>query len=233
MLEEQILKLVEQHANAKVEPEEWNWEAFSADIFHSFAFTIRQEDFDDYTPNAIAQVIYDRAKTNFEGRQRQMGPELIEMLARWLMLTSLDNQWKDHLLSMDRLKDGIGLRGYAQKDPLREYQREGFDMFGEMMGRVRSESVSRICHVQIQGEEDVDELAPKDNDQPMYLSHGAKEAADGPPKARPVTREEPKVGRNDLCPCGSGKKYKQCCGSKSAEIRASPRSLPTWSPISD
>ena len=212
MFEEQVLKLVDQYIDAKTDPEAWNWEGFSAEVFRSFAFPVKLDDFEDYSANAIAQIIYDRSKAVFEARERDMGPALIEELVRWLMLSSLDNQWKDHLLSMDRLKDGIGLRGYAQKDPLREYQREGFDMFGEMMGRVRAESVSLISHVRIQREEDVQELAPKDNDQPMYLSHGAKEEGE-PPKAKPATREEPKVGRNDPCPCGSGKKYKQCCGA--------------------
>lgn len=213
MFEEQVLKLVDQFADTKVEPEAWDWEPFAAEVYRSFAFPVKLDDFEEYSPDAIAQVIYDRAKNSFETRQRQIGHELIEELVRWLMLNSLDNQWKDHLLSMDRLKDGIGLRGYAQKDPLREYQREGFDMFGDMMVRVRAESVSLISHVQIKGEEDVQELAPKDNEQPMFLSHGGKEADDESPKAKPATRDEPKVGRNDPCPCGSGKKYKQCCGA--------------------
>ncbi|MDR1920562.1 MAG: SEC-C domain-containing protein, partial [Candidatus Adiutrix sp.] len=105
---------------------------------------------------------------------------------------------------------GIGLRGYAQKDPLREYQREGFDMFQDMLARVRADSISLISHIRVRHEEEVQELAPKESRQPMTLSRGA--AAVEPAKARPETRAQPKVGRNDPCPCGSGKKYKQCCG---------------------
>lgn len=212
MFEEQVLKLVDQHADQKSEPESWNWEAISQDVFRFFGLNVSMEDFDDLTPNAMAQVIYDRAKASFERRQEEVGPDLTAELIRWLMLNSLDSQWKDHLLSMDRLKDGIGLRGYAQRDPLREYQREGFDLFGEMMGRVRADSISLISHVQVKHEADVDELAPKESKQKLTLSHGAKESDAA--KQQPDTRDTPKIGRNDPCPCGSGKKYKQCCGSQ-------------------
>ena len=212
MFEEQVLKLVDQFANQKLDPTEWDWSAISNETFRLFGFTVAIEDFEDLTPDAMAQIIYDRAKASFEARREEMGPQIVAELTRWLMLNSLDSQWKDHLLSMDRLKDGIGLRGYAQKDPLREYQREGFDLFGEMMGRVRSDTISLISHVQIQREEDVEELAPKESKQPMILSHGGKQEESETAKARPETRETPKIGRNDPCPCGSGKKYKQCCG---------------------
>ena len=212
MFEEQVLKLVDQHANQKIDPTEWDWAAISNEVFRLFGFTVAIEDFEDLTPDAMAQIIFDRAKSSFEARQTEMGPQIIAELTRWLMLNSLDSQWKDHLLSMDRLKDGIGLRGYAQKDPLREYQREGFDLFNEMMGRVRADSISLISHVQIQREEDVEELAPKESKQPMIMSHGGKQDEAEPAKIRPETRETPKIGRNDPCPCGSGKKYKQCCG---------------------
>jgi preprotein translocase subunit SecA len=94
---------------------------------------------------------------------------------------------------------------------LREYQREGFEMFGEMMARVRADSVSLISHVQVQREEEVEELAPKESKQPLILSHGGQDQV-AEAKARPEIREQPKVGRNDPCPCGSGKKYKYCCG---------------------
>jgi len=209
MFEEQVLKVVDHYADQKTEPENWDWAAISGEVHRYFGFTVTQDDFDDFGPDAMAQTIYDRAKARFEARQAELGPNITGELIRWLMLNSLDSQWKDHLLSMDRLKDGIGLRGYAQKDPLREYQREGFDLFSEMLGRVRAESISLVSHVEIKREEDVNELAPKESKQPLKMSHGGEaEAA----KAQPETRGEPKIGRNDPCPCGSGKKYKQCCG---------------------
>jgi preprotein translocase subunit SecA len=111
---------------------------------------------------------------------------------------------------MDRLKDGIGLRGYGQRDPLREYQREGFDLFSEMLERVRAESVSLVTHVRIQREEEMAKLAPKESPQRLTLSHGRETSE--PEKTRPEIRSAPKIGRNDPCPCESGKKFKQCCG---------------------
>ena len=212
MFEEQVLKLVDQHVDSKTDPESWDWAAFANETYRFFGFTVAATDFDDFNADPVAQKIFDKAKSAFEARMAEMGPNISAELIRWLMLNSLDSQWKDHLLSMDRLKDGIGLRGYAQKDPLREYQREGFDMFGEMMGRVRADSISLISHVQIKREEDVAELAPKESRQPMVLSHGGQ-SHEEEAKQKPDVREAPKVGRNDPCPCGSGKKYKQCCGS--------------------
>ncbi|UQZ91037.1 preprotein translocase subunit SecA [Deltaproteobacteria bacterium Smac51] len=211
MLEQQVLKIVDQHASSKTDPEDWDWPAFSADIFRYFALTLKIEDFEDLNPDAIAQKIYDLAKAAQEARHEALSNDMSADLTRWLMLNSLDSQWKDHLLSMDRLKDGIGLRGYAQRDPLREYQREGFDMFQEMLGRVRADSIGLISHVQIRHEDEVQSLAPKESKQPITLSHRGEEE---PQKAQPETRDQPKIGRNDPCPCGSGKKYKQCCGNK-------------------
>ncbi len=211
LFEEQVLKVVDQWADPKVEPENWNWESFSADTFRFFTFNVSLSDFNDFTPDGLAQSIFDRARGVFEARQEQIGPKAIDELVRWLMLNSLDSQWKDHLLSMDRLKDGIGLRGYAQKDPLREYQREGFDLFGKMLETVRENTISLITHVQIQYEDEINELAPKETGQPVTLSHaGGSESS----AKQPQMRDQAKIGRNDPCPCNSGKKYKSCCGSK-------------------
>jgi len=168
------------------------------------------DDFETFTADALAQAVYDRAKAAFLARREELGPNLADELVRWLLLHALDSQWRDHLLSMDRLKDGIGLRGYGQRDPLREYQREGFELFNEMIERVRAESIALITHVQVKREDEVADLAPKARPERLTLSRG-REAAE-PEKPRPETRVAPKIGRNDPCPCGSGKKFKQCCG---------------------
>jgi preprotein translocase subunit SecA len=120
------------------------------------------------------------------------------------MLQIVDAHWKEHLLNMDHLRDGIGLRGYAQQDPLREYQREGYDIFMDMIHRVKAETVGTLFHIQVRPRQD---LPVEDRPtQPMFYSHGDE----GP--ARPAQRQQQKVGRNAPCPCGSGKKYKKCCG---------------------
>ncbi len=120
------------------------------------------------------------------------------------MLQIVDNQWKEHLLSMDHLRDGIGLRGYAQVDPLREYQREGYDIFMDLIHRIQAESVGTLFHLQVKPHQEIPEEA-RPQEQPMFFSHG-----DSTPQ--PQQRQQKKTGRNDPCPCGSGKKYKKCCG---------------------
>ncbi len=125
------------------------------------------------------------------------------------MIQSVDGQWKDHLLSMDHLKEGIGLRGYGQRDPLKEYQKEGYEMFLEMSYRIKEETVRNLFLVKIAGQDDLEELAPP-KEQEMLMSHG--DSGDGGSKPKTVRRQTEKVGRNDPCPCGSGKKYKKCCG---------------------
>ena len=121
------------------------------------------------------------------------------------MLQIVDNQWKDHLLSMDHLRDGIGLRGYAQQDPLREYQREGYDMFMDLIHRMQAEMVGTLFHLQVKPHQELPEEA-QPAQQPMFFSHSGDGAA------QPQQRQQKKTGRNDPCPCGSGKKFKKCCG---------------------
>ena len=121
------------------------------------------------------------------------------------MLQVIDTHWKDHLLSMDLLKEGIGLRGYGQKDPLIEYKREGFDMFSEMIGKIQIDAVERLFRIKAVREEPV--LGrPVVHQQEFQLNRGESV------NAGPTHRENKKIGRNEPCPCGSGKKYKKCCG---------------------
>jgi preprotein translocase subunit SecA len=127
------------------------------------------------------------------------------------MLQTVDALWKDHLLAMDHLKEGIGLRGYGQKNPLQEYQREGFDMFQAMMARLDADVVEKLFTVQLAREEDVERMEQKRRAAPMVMSHGGEAAA---AKPETVRRDAEKVGRNDPCICGSGKKYKKCCGAR-------------------
>jgi preprotein translocase subunit SecA len=110
---------------------------------------------------------------------------------------------------MDHLKDGIGLRGYGQRDPLKEYQREGYEQFLDMSQRIKEETIRNLFLVRIASSDEVDELTPP-REQEIVLSHGGESS--GESKAKPVRRQIEKIGRNTPCPCGSGKKYKKCCG---------------------
>ena len=132
--------------------------------------------------------------------------EFFRLNERMIMLQVLDGLWRDHLLSMDHLKEGIGLRGYAQKNPLTEYKKEGFDLFAQMNHRMKEEIVQFLFKVQIvEGGETLD---TKQKSRKMVEHRGGSEKN----KSITVKREGEKVGRNDPCPCGSGKKYKKCHG---------------------
>jgi preprotein translocase subunit SecA len=164
--------------------------------------------------------------------------------ARTMQLEEIDNQWMEHLRTMDALREGIGLQGYGQKDPKKEYKKAGFNLFSDMMARIQANVVSKVFHVQIRHEaEQVPAMQAK---QRQMVERGAagkvdqsdaqakaeqKRAAKGgkpgkaaaagggaAPKAETVRRDKPKVGRNDPCPCGSGKKYKKCHGKDEAEV---------------
>ena len=124
-------------------------------------------------------------------------------------LQVIDTLWKEHLLNMDHLKEGIGLRGYAQRDPLREYQKEGYNLFVDLLGRISAETIDKLFMVQIAREPMPRQPEPASS-QKLQLSRGGGEQ---PTAGKTVKREGKKVGRNDPCPCGSGKKYKKCCGA--------------------
>lgn len=142
-------------------------------------------------------------------KTEEVTPEIMQQLEKFIMLQAVDNQWKDHLLSMDHLKDGIGLRGYGQRDPLKEYQREGYEQFLEMSQRIKEETIRNLFLVRIASSDEVEELAPQ-REQEIVLSRGGESS--GESKTKPVRRQAEKIGRNTPCPCGSGKKYKKCCG---------------------
>ena len=141
-------------------------------------------------------------RSYYENKETEIGDEFMRYLERMIMLQVVDTQWKDHLLGMDHLKEGIGLRRYGQRDPLLEYKKEAFDLFEELTSRISTESVSRIFRVQVRQEREIKKVQKNQS-----LSYNTGEGA-----ATPMKRESAKVGRNEPCPCGSGKKYKKCCG---------------------
>jgi preprotein translocase subunit SecA len=148
-------------------------------------------------------------------------------LEKAVMLQVLDSHWRDHLAAMDYLRQGIHLRGYAQKNPKEEYKREAFQLFSDMLSRIRHDAIMLLVRLQVQAEADVETLERPREPARMEFTHpsveagaaaapaaeaGAEAAAGAPPPPQPVVRHQPKVGRNEPCPCGSGKKYKKCCG---------------------
>ncbi len=138
---------------------------------------------------------------------RSLAPDQYQEILRFFLLDALDRNWKDHLLQMDYLKEGIGLRGYAQRDPKQEYKREGFELFEDLIFRIRENTMKALTHLRIEAVKE-EELKHEEQEDVKYV--GGNEPADKKPDT--VRRVDPKVGRNDPCPCGSGQKYKKCCG---------------------
>ncbi|MBW2470202.1 MAG: preprotein translocase subunit SecA [Deltaproteobacteria bacterium] len=178
-------------------------------VFKQFNFHLdidSEEALEDLDQTSLADLIFEAAQALYDQREAAIGPEDFRQLERVIMLQTVDNLWKDHLLSMDHLKEGIGLRGYAQQNPLLVYKKEGFEMFNEMIARVKEETLGILFRIHIEEPKKIDDLrAPKE--QKLSFSGG-----EGPDKPKPARRNAKKVGRNAPCPCGSGKKYKKCCG---------------------
>ena len=190
-------------------PEEWDLKGVSDAVFKQFNFrldAINADNLQGLDRDGLADLIIENANKVYEQRESAIGPEDFRQLERVVMLQTVDNLWKDHLLSMDHLKEGIGLRGYAQQNPLIVYKKEGFDMFNDMISRIKEETLGILFRIQIEEPKKINHLRqPKE--QKLEFS-----GAEGPAKPKPVQRKTQKIGRNAPCPCGSGKKYKKCCG---------------------
>ena len=206
MIDEMARIIVEEYIPKKGQINDSDMDALKIRLKNTFGFDLAFEPFRATERKGLLDNVMQELTALYDGREKMFGPEIMRMVERQVMLITLDTLWKDHLLSMDHLKEGIGLRGYAQKNPLREYQREGFDAFADMLTRVKELTLERLFRMQLQRESDVERIAQKERKQRMMLSRG--------PEIKPETvrRQGKKVGRNEPCPCGSGKKYKQCCG---------------------
>lgn len=158
----------------------------------------------------LTELLQEKTKEYYEQKESEIGPEILRQVERYIMLQTLDYLWKEHLLSMDHLREGVGLRSYAQKDPLYEYKKEGFDMFSTIVERFNEEVCEKLFKVQPVSDMEMtrlEEKRKKDEDK-MVISRGEDQ---GEEVKQPVRRGK-KIGRNEPCPCGSGKKYKKCHG---------------------
>ena len=209
MIVEIAANLVDEYVDESANPDDWNLKSLEDAVFKQFSLKLDlTSNADDSKPNPaeIEAVIVAATKSLLLDKEKAFGAPVMEYLRKVIMLQSIDSHWKDHLLAMDHLKEGIGLRGYGQKDPIREYQKEGYEMFMEMVQRVKEDTITKLCMVQVQREEEIEEIR-ETNQQKYIMSRGEDIKA-----PETVKREGEKVGRNDPCPCGSGQKYKKCCG---------------------
>jgi preprotein translocase subunit SecA len=207
MLDEVVEELIPDFIDEKQHPEEWNLKGLDDTIYKQFFLRLNLSDPEKGLNSTQAEeTIVAAVKSHLKKKAEDFGEALMQHLMKMIMLQSIDTQWKDHLLAMDHLKEGIGLRGYGQKDPVREYQKEGYAMFMEMIYRIKADTLQKLCGVQIQREQDYEEMQEKQR-QDYIMSRG-----EDTPETKTVKREHDKIGRNDPCSCGSGKKYKKCCG---------------------
>ncbi|MGC1455524.1 MAG: preprotein translocase subunit SecA [Nitrospirota bacterium] len=218
-LKEEVLGLAEDMLDGMVDfycpagayPETWDVTGLKDVLAAKFAYHAGSDlDPQSQPREDFRDKLWEALKQSYDAKEQQIGSELMRHLEKVFMLQAVDHQWKDHLLAMDHLKEGIGLRGYGQKDPLIEYKREGFDMFEEMKLRIVESTVENLFRIKVAAKEQGEEIERKQKRQVANLSFvGAGDAAAKP--AEPV-HAGVKVGRNDPCPCGSGKKYKKCHG---------------------
>ena len=207
MLDEVVEELIPDFIDEKQHVEEWNLKGLDDMIFKQFFVKLNFSNPESsLNIREIEETIISAVKGHLKKKEENFGDALMHHLMKMIMLQSIDTQWKDHLLAMDHLKEGIGLRGYGQKDPVREYQKEGYAMFMEMIYRIKTDSLQKLCGVQIQREQDFEEMQEKQR-MDYIMSRG-----EDTPDAKTVKRDQDKIGRNDPCSCGSGKKYKKCCG---------------------
>jgi preprotein translocase subunit SecA len=209
MIRETAGRIADAATADKTHPEYWDLKAVSDAVYKQFNFRperLRPESVEAMTPEGLAGMLAEEAVRVYEGREALIGAENYRRLEHVVMLQTIDNLWKDHLLSMDHLKEGIGLRGYAQQNPLLVYKKEGFEMFQNLMDRVEEETLAILFRIQIAAPERLETLQ-RPREQRLTFSGGGE-----PARKPPAQRSPDKVGRNSPCPCGSGKKFKKCCG---------------------
>ncbi|MDH3392897.1 MAG: preprotein translocase subunit SecA [Desulfobulbaceae bacterium] len=214
MIDELADRVAPEFVDLKVSSEDWDWDGIKERILVWFALSVEfaPEERRDLNEDDLQDKINEMVHQAYDAKEQEVGSETMRHLERVVLLQMVDNHWKEHLLHMDHLKEGIGLRGYGQKNPLDEYKKEGFEMFLEMIDRVKEQTVNTLFRIQLAREDDVEAMEREQREarrqQAMQLRHGGE-----PDEQRqPHVREGDKVGRNTACPCGSGKKYKRCCG---------------------
>jgi preprotein translocase subunit SecA len=217
-LKEEVLGLAEEMLDGMISfycpedayPESWDITGLKDALAAKFSYRMTGIEPQSVTREEFREKLWEALQKNYDSKEQEIGSELMRHLEKVFMLQAVDHQWKDHLLAMDHLKEGIGLRGYGQKDPLIEYKKEGFDMFEEMKLRIVETTVENLFRIKVAAKDQGEEIERRQRRQIANLSFvGAGDAAAKP--AEPV-HVGAKVGRNDPCPCGSGKKYKKCHG---------------------
>ncbi len=215
--------LVTTYCPKEQRPDQWKIDTMRSEFWSRFGIDLRATDFSQYdqkTVDAMVESLREVVRQRYDEREQVWGAERMRAHERMIMLQVVDAQWKDHLLAMDHLKEGIGLRGYGQRDPLVEYKRESYEMFEALMDRIDDESLRYLFLLKTPDEEEemirqYQRRKRREQQEMRMVGAGAME------KPQQVIRRE-KVGRNDPCPCGSGKKYKKCHGAGAVAATSAP-----------
>ncbi|HHW31639.1 MAG TPA: preprotein translocase subunit SecA [Clostridiaceae bacterium] len=207
MIEGVVERIISTYCSESPYPDNWDWngiiEYAENILLPKGTLKVNRENMEDITKESLKETILSNALKAYEAREQELTPELMREFERVVLLRMVDEKWMDHIDAMDQLRQGIGLRAYGQRDPVIEYKFEGFEMFEEMIRNIQEDSLKILLKSRIDKERAVkrEKVA-----EPVTASHGDE-------VRKPVTRSSEKVGRNDPCPCGSGKKYKKCCGA--------------------
>ena len=215
ILSEEMDSIAAEFFEQKILSADWDWQGINERVQGSIGVAPEWDEADkqDLDHDSFVEKLMQAGQHAYEEQEEKIGAEGLRYLERVVFLQMVDTYWKEHLLNMDHLKEGIGLRGYGQKNPLNEYKREGFEMFANMIETVKRQTLVTLFRIKIASQEEIDREAlekRKRQQSEMRLSRGGEES--GQAQQQPTKREGEKTGRNDPCPCGSGKKYKKCCG---------------------
>src|SRR5258708_26950508 len=216
-----------EQASHEIEKKEGDWKQIGDAVYTQFKFRpcfSAESEVGGNPIHSIDDLIElgsERVHQLYDQREAEFTEPVMRQIEKIVALQTLDSLWKDHLLAMDHLKEGIGLRGYAQQNPLVEYQKEGFTMFEALMAVMQQDVVEKGFSVQVQRQQDVEQIQQA-KPQRVVMTHGDQSET---PAAAPAKRQENKVGRNHPCPCGSGKKYKRCHGKRLVTERRSRQRL--------
>jgi preprotein translocase subunit SecA len=217
MIEDLIEQITAEFAPGKTPAEEWDWPAIEERLEQAFNLKLDwpEDERHELDRTAFAEQLGQKVAAAYALQEERNGTEQTRQLERMVLLQMVDTLWKEHLLHMDHLKEGIGLRGYGQKNPLNEYKRESFNLFKNLIEAVKLHTVANLMRIQLVQEDELARLEEERRQQrERELAEAKRSSAEEPGEAerKPIQRAEDKVGRNTTCPCGSGKKYKKCCG---------------------
>lgn len=215
MMQDQVQSLAEELYSDRIDSVDWDWDGVAGRLQETFHIQPNWDDErrKDLTLDGLTELIASAVAEKYKEQEEHNGVDTQRHLEKLILLQIVDSHWKDHLLSMDHLKEGIGLRGYGQKNPLNEYKREGFELFNSLMEAVKAQVVSNLMRVRVVQQEDVERMEEEQRRRRELETQRMQVQGAGENKDQsllPVKND--KIGRNTSCPCGSGQKYKKCCG---------------------